>query len=164
MLAKEYKDKLVAGKIKPEEAINQIYADKKLKLPDEVNGSGAFAGLVIRPGETDQDGRYESINKVLEAQSSTGFTEISNLVADTDYPKTGNKKEVGYFFIQITKVFKGQADVSYYEKQLEIEELKFSLLQKKEQIVELNNKVKKLESSLYHRSKNKLKSILKKNN
>ena len=32
------------------------------------------------------------------------------------------------------------------------------------QIVDLNNKIKKLESSLYHRSKNKLKSILKKNN
>lgn len=118
--AQDYREKLISNKIKPEEAIKQIYSDNKLRLPDEVNGSGAFAGLIIRPGETDRDGRFESINKVLSAQSRTGFTEISNLIADTSYPKTGNRKEVGYFFIEITKVFKGQNDLNNFEQQLQI--------------------------------------------
>jgi hypothetical protein len=118
--AREYRDKLINNKVKPEEAIKQIYADKKLKLPDEVNGSGAFAGLIIKPGDTDRDGRYESINKVLYTQSNKGFTDIGNLVADTDYPKTGNKKEVGFFFIEITRVFKGQNDLNNFEQQLQI--------------------------------------------
>ncbi|MSR89607.1 hypothetical protein EXS53_01610 [Patescibacteria group bacterium] len=118
--AKQYRDKLMGKKITPEEAFKQIRADKRLKLPDEVNGSGSFAGPINRPGQTDRDGRYESINAVLEAQTKIGFTDISNLVADTDYPKLGNKKEVGYFLIQITKVFKGQNDLATYDKQLEL--------------------------------------------
>jgi len=118
--SKQYRDNLMGKKITPEEALKQIRADKRLKLPDEVNGSGSFAGTIIRPGQTDRDGRYESINAVLEAQTKIGFTDISNLVADTDYPKLGNKKDVGYFFIQITKVFKGQNDLDTYNKQLEL--------------------------------------------
>lgn len=125
--AKSRADEIVANiknnKITPQKALETLESDKRLKLSDEVNGSIQFntpyGAQAFTNGGQEDDGRTESVDKVLYSINEPGLSDVGVIVADPGIPKTG-KKEVAYFAIYIDKVLKGQKSVDFYNSQLGI--------------------------------------------
>ena len=117
--AAEYRDQLTKGSISSSDLVGALNSDMRLKLYDETNGSTFFTNATSGIALED-DGRYESVQSVLYRQNTPGITGIEKIVADPGFPASGTKREVGLFFLQVTKVLKGQAVVDYYEEQLNL--------------------------------------------
>lgn len=118
-LANSSRDSLKKSAITPAELVTQLLADTRLKLPDEENISSFFASdLRSFPGY--DDGRGESLTSLLQKQTGPGISEIGIIVADAGQPASGQKKEVGFFFVKLDKALRGQGAIDYYQAQLKI--------------------------------------------
>ena len=118
-LANSSRDSLKKNAITPAELVTQLLADTRLRLPDEENTSSFFASdLRNFPGY--DDGRAESLTSLLQKQTGPGISEIGIIVADAGRPLSGQKKEVGFFFVKLDKALRGQGAIDYYQAQLKI--------------------------------------------
>ena len=118
-LANSSRDSLKKSTITPAELVTQLVADRRLRLPDEENLSSFFASdLRNFPGS--DDGRGESVASLLQKQTGPGISEIGIIVADVGRPVSGQKKEVGFFFVKLDKALRGQGAIDYYQAQLKI--------------------------------------------
>jgi hypothetical protein len=118
-LANSSRDSLKKNAITPAELVTQLLADTRLRLPDEENTSSFFASdLRNFPGY--DDGRAESLASLLQKQTGPGISEIGIIVADAGQPASGQKKEVGFFFVKLDKALRGQGAIDYYQAQLKI--------------------------------------------
>ena len=131
--AKDYRKRLVAGTIKPQQVVDELIRDPRLRLYDQSNSSGYFATLIpfgndsgdvtkeIAKLYTRSDtGRSDSINKVLAGISEPGVSEIGLITSDEGLPASGVKKDVGFVIAVIEFVLKGQKSIDFYQTQLEI--------------------------------------------
>ena len=121
--ANEIVNDLKNNKITTQKAVEILDNDKRLKLSDEGNGSIQFntpyGTQAFTSGGIEDDGRKESVDRVLYSINEPGISEIGTVIADPGIPKSG-KKEVAYFVIYIDKVLKGQKSVDFYNSQLNI--------------------------------------------
>jgi hypothetical protein len=110
--------------ITPLQAVNQLNADTRLSLSDEANGSIQFntpyGDQAYTNGGIEDDGRKESVDKLLFSQNQPGISALGTISADPGVPKSGTKRDVGYFVIYLDKVLKGQKSINFYEDQLRI--------------------------------------------
>lgn len=113
-------DEIKSGKVTAKAAAEKLSNDKRLKLNDETNGSIFFETNIADLQNTDDDGRFESVQKVIKTQGKPGLSEINVIVADPGFPKSGKKREVGYFLVYIDVVLRGQSSIDYYNKQYDI--------------------------------------------
>jgi hypothetical protein len=120
--AKQKADDAVAqlkrGSITPEKLLESLNSDTRLKLNDETNGSIAFTADYLQNQPVEDDGRIESVNNFLKNLSKPGISEIGVINADPGIPKTGKKREVGYFAIYLDEIIKGREPVDEFNKQV----------------------------------------------
>lgn len=115
--ANEYRSQIKDGSLPAKDLLVMLQSDKRLKLYDEANGSTYFSTALLRPSLED-DGRYESVSNALNQQFAVGVTEVGTIVADPGLPVSGKKREVGYFFLKLEKVLRGQEAINKYQDQL----------------------------------------------
>lgn len=116
--AKEDRQKLIDGKISPEEVIASVTKEDRLQLHDNMNASGFYESNLMGVDMTSDDGRFESIDKLLSQYTKPGITEIGIISADPGVPPSGKKKEVGFVFLKLDVVLTGQDVAGRYESEL----------------------------------------------
>ena len=64
--------------------------------------------------------KFVQIMNFVQKQTGPGISEIGIIVADAGRPLSGQKKEVGFFFVKLDKALRGQGAIDYYQAQLKI--------------------------------------------
>ncbi len=116
--ANEYRTKLQKGEITEDAIVNALEADNRLQLYDEANGSALYKTSLSSGIPINDDGRGSSLDAFLQAQNQLGITSIGTIQADPGYPASGKQRQVGYVFVKLTTLLRGQAVADYYTLQL----------------------------------------------
>lgn len=118
--AEEAIDQLKKGTIIPQKLQDNLNTDLRLKLNDETNGSIFFTSNYLENNTAQDDGRAESVNSFIKNLSRTGVSDIGIINADPGIPKSGKKREVGYFAVYLDVVLKGTESIDEFNRQLVI--------------------------------------------
>ncbi len=118
--AEEAIGQLKNGTITPQKLQENLKNDLRLALSDEANGSIFFSSNYLGNEPTKDDGRAESVNSFLKNLTSPGISGIGVINADPGIPKSGKKREVGYFAIYLDVVLKGTESIDEFSRQVVI--------------------------------------------
>lgn len=117
--AESARQRLQNGSITPDQLLDEIKKDRRLRLIDDPNGSARFA--LARPKQTtlenDTSGSQQYLD-TLASMQSVGLSPLMTRSYVSAYDKNKTPIEAGYQFVQMTKVVVGDAAVRAYEDYL----------------------------------------------
>ncbi len=116
--ADEAISKLKNSSITTQKLLENLNNDTRLKLNDETNGSIAFTADYLDNQPQEDDGRIESVNNFIKNINKPGVSEIGVINADPGIPKSGKKREVGYFVVYLDEFLKGREPVDQFNKEV----------------------------------------------
>lgn len=114
--AAQAKQRLQAGSIAPDQLIKEISNDPKLRMYEDPNGSTRLSPPLNSTAAS--TGTYKVVADTLASMQSAGFSELKTRNYVSVYDASRTPVEAGYFFIQLTKVVKGDAAVAAYQDNL----------------------------------------------
>lgn len=107
---------LKGSSLYPDQVLQKIRADERLKLHEDPNGSSYVSSIIV--SQSRNSSIYGHVVDVIKEMGKVGYSEIKTSTYVSVYDKSKTPMEACYYFVKLDKYVKGQTAIDEYQKAL----------------------------------------------